>query len=136
ECGPRWAARWRAVPGLAACPPRPAREGRHPDRHGPGQRGPPAPGLDRPRRHVGYLDGGLLPRRPAAPREPGLVAPGLGPRGRPGPRSRVVALPTESPERTRPPTRRDGEPRASRLGRPILRVRESRDRLAATEEKQ
>src|SRR5205823_8919908 len=94
----------------------------------------PAPGLDRPRRHVGHLDGRLLPRRPAAPREPGLVAPGLGPRGRPGPRSRVVALPTESSERTRTPTRVDGEPRASRLGRPILLIRETCDRLAATDE--
>src|SRR5205807_5759313 len=47
---------------------------------------------------------------------------------------RVVALPTESSERTRASTRRDGELRASRLGRPILRIRESRGRLAATAE--
>src|SRR5438552_13105138 len=131
---PRGDAIRRALPGLAAVPPRHAPQGRHPDLQGPVQRGPPAPGLDRPRRHVGYLDRRLLPRRPAAPREPGLVAPGLGPRGRPGPRSRVVALPTESSERTRTPTRVDGEPRASRLGRPILLIRETCDRRAATVE--
>src|SRR5207247_3394484 len=48
--------------------------------------------------------------------------------------SDVCSSDLESPERTRPSTRRDGELKASRLGRPILRIRESRGRLAATDE--